>query len=116
MTRADRNNNPAAITTDIARQGGLVQRIEYVDGDPFPTGPLITAKLIGDPVALTIRVIDKLGYYTRTGTPRWNYMAIPTELWRALSPEQKKLAVAAHYRNEGGTEMAGLFHSTVEPK
>jgi hypothetical protein len=109
MTRADRNNNPAAITTDVAKQGGLVEGTEYVAGDPFPQGPLVTAKLLGDPVALTIRVIDQITYYTQHGNPRWTYMAIPKKLWDTFSPEQKKVAVGCHYTNEGGVTMQHLF-------
>ncbi len=109
-TRADRNNNPAAFTTDIARQGGLIAGTEYINGDSFPApSTLITAKLIGDPIALTMKVLDAIGYYTRAGAPRWTYMAIPPELYATLSYEQKKAAIAAHYRNEGGTALAGLF-------
>ena len=109
-SRADRNNNPAAITTDVAKQGGLHEGLEYVLGDPFPPpSALVTGKLIGDPVALTIRVIDAIGYYTKTGTPRWTYMAIPREVWETLTFLQKKAAVAAHYRYEGGVALKDLF-------
>lgn len=108
--RTDRNMNPAAITVDVALQGGLVEGTDFVLGDRFPApSRLITAKLLGDPIALTIRVIDAIGYVTKLGTPRWTYCNIPKTLWDTLSDEQKKIVVAAHYKAEGGTAMAGLF-------
>jgi hypothetical protein len=109
--RTDRNNNPAAITTDIAKQGGLVEGTDYVQGDPFTVGPntYFTAKLIGDPVQLTIRVIDRIGYYTRLGQQRWSYVGIPQFVWNSLDPPMKKKVIGFHYKNEGGTEMLQLF-------
>ncbi len=65
--RTDENNNPAAFTTDIATQGGLVEGTDYTRGTQFPPDEhgnpvsLWTANLMGDPVALTIRVIDAIG-------------------------------------------------------
>lgn len=108
--RTDENNNPAAFTTDIAKQAGLVLGTEYVDGSPFPSpSNLVTAKLIGDPVALTIKVINKIGYFTKAGTPRWIYIALPTEVWKAMSNEQKRWVVGYHYQHEGGTAMKWMF-------
>lgn len=108
--RTDRHNNPAAITTDVAAQGGLVLGTDYELGDFFPGGSsLRTAKLLGDPIALTIRVIDKIGYYTKTGARRWDYIAIPSFVWDALEPPVKKKVIAFHYQHESGTEMKHLF-------
>ena len=114
--RTDRNNNPAAVTTDLAKQAGLVENRDYVHGDPFtiPTGPGVTrtyftAKLLGDPIAQTIRLIDAVGYYTQAGGTRWVYIAIPKFLWDEMSPDQKRDIVGFHYLNEGGTEMRALF-------
>jgi hypothetical protein len=108
--RTDDNNNPAAITTDVAAQGQLKLGVEFVPGSAFPSpSKLITAKLIGDPVALTIRVIDTISYYTHTGTPRWTYIAIPKFIWELLSDDQKRDVIGFHYQNEGGTAMRGLF-------
>lgn len=119
MTRADRNNNPAAFTTDIARQAGLVAGEDFSVGDPFPPihkadgtlepSKLFTARLLGDPVSLTIKVIDTIGYVTAAHVPRWTYINIPSKLWWALTDEQKRIVVSIHYANEGGTLMAGLF-------
>lgn len=108
--RTDRNHNPAAFTTDLAKQAGLIEGTDYVAGDPFPApSKLVTAKLLGDPIALTIKVIDAVGYYTKLGAPRWAYIAIPSFVWLALNPAQKERIVAFHYKHEGGTEMSGLF-------
>lgn len=108
--RTDRNNNPAAFTTDIARQAGLKLGVDYVVGDQFPPpSNLFTARLLHDPVDLTIQVIDAIGYYTKVGGPRWTYISIPSELWRTLSYEQKVLAIKWHYQMEGGIELKGLF-------
>ncbi len=82
---------------------------EFVNGDPFPTGPLITAKLIGDPIALTIRVLDKVGYFTRAGTARWTYIDMPKFVWDMLTNEQKRIVIHFHYVHEGGTTMLALF-------
>lgn len=114
--RTDRNNNPAAFITDIARQAGLRQGIDFVDGDPFPPpSNLITAKLLGDPVALTIQVIDSIGYFTKAGTPRWAYISMPRFVWQSLSPDQKRDVVGYHYEREGGTAMRGLFPNYGKP-
>lgn len=114
--RTDRNNNPAAFTTDIAKEAGLVLNTDYEFGDPFTSVgmTLYTAKLLGDPVALTIKVIDKIGYYTKSGAERWTYMAIPFVLWHTFSLAQKTLAIAQHYKNEGGIAMAHLFAAPVD--
>ncbi len=58
---------------------------------------------------LTIRVINRLGYYTVLGLPRWNYIAIPAFVWTALDNPMKRRIIAYHYKREGGTELAHLF-------
>ena len=109
--RTDENRNPAAFTTDLARQAGLVAGVDYVDGTRFPPpSTLVTAKILGDPVEVTIRLIDAVGYYTKAlGTPRWAYIAMPKFIWDGLSWEQKRDVVGFHYRMEGGTSMRSLF-------
>src|SRR5678816_1276314 len=89
--RTDRHNNPAAITVDVAKQAGLLLGVEYEAGDAFPNNPkLRTARLLGDPVPLTIRVIDAIGYYTKSGQLRWTYISLPTFVWAFLSTEIKR--------------------------
>ncbi len=110
MTRADRHNNPAAFTTDLAKQAGLRQGIDYEDGDLFPPpSTLMTAKILGDPIALTIQLINAVGYYTKSGRPRWTYIAIPDFVWAVCPLEVKKQIIHFHYEHEGGTELAHLF-------
>jgi len=108
--RTDANRNPAAFTTDIAKQAGLVLGMDYEAGDPFPApSNLVTAKLIGDPIAITIRVIDAIGYRTKAGAPRWTYICLPKFVWKSLSYDQKRDVIGYHYMNEAGTEMRHLF-------
>lgn len=113
--RTDRNNNPTAFTVDVARAAGLVEGTDYTQGDPFTVpgqnGPVTyyTARLIGDPIQLTIRAIDHATYYTKGGHQRWTYIAIPKFVWDALEPPMKKKVIGFHYQHEGGTEMKSLF-------
>jgi len=108
--RTDNNNNPTAFTTDIARQAGLILGKDYEEGDPFPVpSSLVTAKLLGDPVAITIRVIDAIGYKTKGGKPRWDYICLPRFVWYSFTPEQKRNVIGYHYLCEGGITMRHLF-------
>lgn len=110
--RTDRHNNPAAFTVDIAKQAGLVLGKDYTVGDPFPNNPnLKTARLIGDPVAQTIKVIDRIGLYTQSGQPRWTYVnSIPgANNWKQLSNSQKVAFIKQMYSHEGGTALRDNF-------
>jgi hypothetical protein len=113
--RTDEHNNPTAFTTDIAKQGGLVLGTDYAQGAPFQDGAVTryTAKLLGDPIALTIQVINRIGFYTSHGSPRWSYrdgtIGIPKALWDALTHQQMVLVIGVLYAHEGGTAMRGLF-------
>lgn len=111
--RTDRNNNPTAFTTDVARSGGLILGTDYVEGDKFPTGPLITAKLLGDPIELTIKLIDKIGFRTAANKGRWTYINMPKFVWDGLLDDEKKLVIQDMYHFEGGTELEHLFESNT---
>jgi len=101
--RTDRHNNPTAFTTDIAKQAGLVEGVDYTVGDAFPNNDNFhTARLIGDPVQKTIDVIDNIGFYTASGQPRWNHTAMSTSQWQSMTDAQKNATVKNMYRNEGG--------------
>lgn len=113
--RTDRNNNPAAITTDVAKEGGLILGTDYEKGEPFAGGLLFTARLLGDPIVLTIRVIDRIGYYTHKGLRRWEYIGIPDFVWAALTPEVKRDVIGFQYQHEGGTELRHLFPNYGKP-
>lgn len=108
--RTDRHNNPTAFTVDIAEQAGLVPGVDYTEGDPFPNNPSQrTARLIGDPVALTINVLDRIGFYTQRGQPRWTHTAIQQNEWLSYSNQKKKAVIGRMYRNEGGSSMSQMF-------
>jgi hypothetical protein len=114
--RTDRNNNPTAFTTELASQAGL-NKSEYTQGDSFTSNGITyyTAKLLINPVALTIAVIDKLGFYTMTPKSlRWSYIAMPYELWLSLTQKQKEYTIGIMYQTEGGTEMINLFPTSPE--
>ncbi len=109
--RTDRHNNPTAFTTDIAKLAGLKEGVDYTKGDSFSNGKYFTAKLLGDPVAATIKVIDKIGFKTSSGGNRWSYTdSIPdTKRWNSLTYEQKKKVVAQMYQHEGGSALRKIF-------
>lgn len=108
--RTDRHNNPTAFTTDVARAAGLKEGVDYAIGDAFPNNPsLKTARLLGDPIDTTIRVIDTIGFQTSSGKPRWDYINIPRSQWNALSYEQKKGVIAKMYAHEGGTQLRNIL-------
>lgn len=109
--RTDRHNSPAAITTEVAAQAKLKLGVDYEQGDKFVADGKIyyTARLLGDPIATTLRVFDAIGFYTKTGTPRWVYLAIPKSVWVLMDAKARKQTVYESYLHEGGTEMKGLF-------
>jgi hypothetical protein len=108
--RTDRHNNPTAFTTDIAKQAGLKEGVDYKVGDPFPNNPnLKTATLLGDPIEKTIKVIDKIGFQTASGAPRWTYINMPKSQWDSMSYTQKKNTIAKMYKNEGGSALKQYF-------
>jgi hypothetical protein len=107
--RTDAHRNPTAFTTDLAKQAGLVEGKDYTVGEAFAEGRMHTARLLGDPVQLTIRVIDSVGFYTKMGHQRWSYIAMPTFVWDDLEPVLQKRVIGYMYSREGGTEMKELF-------
>lgn len=115
-TRADRNMNPAAFTTEIALSAGLVAGQDFVLGDPF-TEHIVneapktyyTARLLKDPILTTIQVIDAIGFQTKHGGQRWVYINMPKFVWDSLSDHLKAQVVLYMYKHEGGTEMMHLF-------
>jgi|SRR5208337_432303 len=113
--RTDRNSNPTAFTTDIAKEAGLIEGVDYEFGESFEASGDIfyTAKLIDDPLIITIKVIDKIGFYNSKGVQRWVYIAIPYKLWLSLTPIQKKYVIGYMYKQEGGTEMQNLFPQSL---
>lgn len=109
--RTDDHNNPTAFTTDIAKNAGLIEGVDYVQGRSFLSGlnTYYTAKLLGDPIDITIRVIDALGFRTHAGNGRWTYINMPKFVWDSLTRELKVRTIGDMYQHEGGTAMKGLF-------
>ena len=117
--RTDRNNNPTAFTTSVAAEAGLILGTDYAVGDPFETGgrTYFTARLLGDPVALSIRVIDAIGFRTATNVQRWSYISIPKFVWDMLPDSlhpasftpSKRDVIGTMYRAEAGVTMRPLF-------
>lgn len=107
--RTDRHNNPTAFTTDIAKLAGLEEGVDYTIGDSFSNGQYHTAKLLGNPIDTTIAVIDKIGFQTSSGKPRWSYINMSKSSWDKLSYQGKKNVIALMYRNEGGSGLSNLF-------
>lgn len=111
MFRTDLNNNPTAFTTDLAKEAGLVLGADYEPGDPFEADgrTYFTAKLLGDPIAITIKLINVVGFYTIAPQHRWTYIALPYILWKQLTIDQKRLVIGFMYQMEGGEAMKPLF-------
>lgn len=109
--RTDNNRNPAAFTTDLAKQGQLIEGTDYEVGDSFVVGNQTyhTARILGDPLDTTIKLIDRVGFYTVMPHQRWTYMAIPFQLWQSLTLRQKQYTIGVMYENEGGIAMKSLF-------
>lgn len=109
--RTDDNNNPTAFTTAIAQQAGLGFGTDYEEGTPFQVEGItyFTAKLLGDPLALTIKVIDSVGFRTKAGFPRWQYINFPHFIWIDLLEEDKIDVIGWMYQQEGGTALRSLF-------
>jgi len=91
----------------------LEEGVDYEVGDAFPGSEggnqFHTARILGNPVETTIEVIDKVGFLTQSGTPRWSTPNISQEQWEALeaewstaSRERKIDIIEAIYKGEGG--------------
>lgn len=115
MPRTDRNNNPTAFTTDVAKDAGLVVGVDYEVGDPFTVpgqfGPITyhTAKLLGNPIELTLRAITHATFFTAHGGPRWPYIGIPKFIWEKLTRDVQVEVIGWMYGHEGGIAMRSLF-------
>lgn len=108
--RTDRHRNPLAITTDVARQGGLQEGEDYTQGDPFlgkDGRTYYTANILTpDPMQTMVDVFDKIGFTTQSGGNRFDYLDGPKAdaEWSTLSNEQKLDVFAEQYmQNEKGS-------------
>lgn len=107
--RTERNNNPTAMTTDVAKSLWWVEWVDYVQWDSFQTGDwrtLYTAKLIGDPIETTIKLLDnaantwRWAFYTKWWAKRWTHTALSDAERLKLSPEEKKNVVLKMLQRE----------------
>lgn len=104
--RTNRHNNPTAFTTSVAKQAGLVEWQDYVVGDSFPDNPnMFTAKIIGDPIEVTKKVIDNIGFYTQSWAPRWSYVWDifewnANDAWSNMDDSQKQSIIEQMYQRE----------------
>lgn len=110
-TRADLNRNPTAFITQIAVEAGLKLGVDYSQGDSFTSEGVtyFTAHLLGDPVGLTIKVINTISFETPSFQLRWTYINMPRFVWNSLTNSQKRDVIGFMYQREGGTAMRALF-------
>lgn len=113
--RTDRNDNPLAFTTDVAKMA-LKEGIDYIVGDSFieEGHKFYTAKLIKDPISTCINLIDHIGFFTKFNHQRWIYIGIPKRLWDTFTHKQKLITVAEMYRREGGRKFTAEIESRIE--
>lgn len=116
--RTDSHNNPTAFTTDLARQGGLEEGTDFITGDSFLSSSgktLFTARLLGDPIQITLKLISKVSFYTQSGLIRWIYIGMPPFVWNFLDPLSRIQVIEFMYHNEGGTKLQPLFDKILRP-
>ncbi len=113
-TRAERNNNPTAMTTDMAKMLWWVLWQDYEIWDEFiwwDGKTYYTAKLIWDPIETTIRLIDRWianwidPFYRKNWQPRWSYiwtLWLSKSIWNKLNNEQKRTMVYKMLKHEWG--------------
>ena len=108
--RTERNNNPTAMTTDVAKSLWWVEGVDYVQWDSFQTADwktLYTAKLLGDPIETTIKLLDtaastwRWAFYTKGWAQRWSHTAMSDAEWLKLTPEEKQNVVLKMLQREG---------------
>lgn len=110
--RTERNNNPTAMITDVAKSLWGVEGVDYVQWDSWTNSEwktYYTAKLLGDPIETTIKLLDRAAstgrwaFYTKWGKQRWTHTAMSDAAWLALSPEEKKNTVLKMLQREWGS-------------
>ena len=107
--RTERNNNPTAMTTDVAKSLWAVEWVDYIQWDSFKTSSgwtLYTARLLGDPIETTIKIFDNAAekwipiFYTKKWGQRWSYIAMTNDQWKALTQEQKENVIRSMLQHE----------------
>ena len=90
--RTDRHNNPTALTVALAKQAGLVAGVDYEVGEPFTDEAgrtYRTARFLGNAYEGTTKLIDRVGFHTQAGKPRWLGTEYTDEEWRGFSTARK---------------------------
>lgn len=120
--RTERNNNPTAMTTDVAKMLWWELGVDYEIWDAFTTADgktLYTAKLIGDPIETTIRLIDRWiangidPFYRANWQGRWSYISkiwVTKEKWVNMSPSEKADVIAKMLQHEWGSMENMLYY------
>ena len=108
--RTERNNNPTAMTTNVAKSLWMVEWVDYVQWDAFKTKDgrtLYTAKILWDPIDTTINAFDRAVenginiFYTQGGKQRRSHTAMTNDQWKSLSKAQKRAVIMNMLKNEG---------------
>lgn len=120
--RTERNNNPTAMTTDVAKMLWWELGVDYEIWDAFTTADgktLYTAKLIGDPIETTIRLIDRWiangidPFYRANWQPRWSYISkiwVTKDKWLNMSSSEKADVIAQMLKHEWGSMENMLYY------
>ena len=123
--RTERNNNPTAMTTDVAKMLWWVLWVDYEIWDSFTTASgsvLYTAKLIWDPIETTIRLIDRWiangidPFYRANWQWRWSYISkiwVTKEKWLKMSPSEKANVIAQMLKYEWGSMENMLYYTQL---
>ena len=107
--RTERNNNPTAMTTDVAKSLWGIEWEDYVQWDSWTNDKwqtFYTAKLLGDPIETTIKLLDRAAstwrwaFYTSWGKQRWSHTAMSDADWLKLTPEEKQWVVLKMLQRE----------------
>lgn len=120
--RTERNNNPTAMTTDVAKMLWWELGVDYEIWDSFVTGSwttLYTAKLIWDPVETTIRLIDRWiangidPFYRANWQWRWSYISsiwITKDKWSKMTYDEKAEVIKKMLQHEWGSMENMLYY------
>lgn len=124
--RTERNNNPTAMTTDVAKMLWWELGVDYEIWDPFTTASwqtLYTAKLIGDPIETTIRLIDRWiangidPFYRSNWQWRWSYISkiwVTKDKWLKMTDAEKADVIAQMLKHEWGSMENMLYYVNQE--
>lgn len=111
--RSERNNNPTAMITAYAKQLWGIEWVDYVQWDSFTSvdenwveHTYYTAKLLGDPIDTTIRLIDRWvdNNVKKNVFSAWSYadqLWMTNDKWKNMSREEKEALILKMLQHEG---------------